>query len=202
MIRKYYHNIILFFLALSAYLFPFNWILGSHAAFFSFSSIMLPALGYHTSLLYVTFAFLTKGAFVFSYSFYFFLRRLPLLFATAALQKRSFLLYVVLPVSMMVLFIADPVGRSVFYYSFFWFVPIGLYSFFKDSLLLRSFAASFIAHAIGSVVWLYTTSIPAEIWTALMPIVPIERAFIALGMCSFVYGFAQLRTILMKKVLV
>lgn len=64
-----------------------------------------------------------------------------------------------------------------------------LYSFVQDNVYSRALSASFIAHAVGSVIWLYGGNITVQEWTALMPIVMIERFFIAAGMIAFITLF-------------
>lgn len=54
--------------------------------------------------------------------------------------------------------------------------------FAKDSMVTRALSASFLAHGVGSVIWLYTKIIPAEVWISLIPIVICERLLMAGGM--------------------
>jgi len=64
-----------------------------------------------------------------------------------------------------------------------------IYWFGKDTISARALIASFIAHAVGSVIWLYCGTIAPEIWTALMPLVIVERLLIAAGMVGFISLF-------------
>jgi len=66
-------KIISFCLATFVAFLPFNYIIGSKAALFSYSSMAIPALGYHYSLLYVVFYIFTKGLFSVSTPFLFLL---------------------------------------------------------------------------------------------------------------------------------
>lgn len=200
MIKKYLLHFISFVVALSACFIPFNWLVGSYATFFSFSTITLPALGYHLSLFYVILAFLTKGLFVAPALKFFALRRLPLLAATIVLRKETFIGSVLIPLVCMALFCMHTVGGQVFYYSLYWLIPVALYAAPVDSLLSRSLQASFVAHAVGSVVWLYTKPIAPALWTALMPVVPVERILLALGMYSMVYVFGKILQFCKSKV--
>ena len=189
MISKKNTSIISFCVATLVAFLPFNFIVGSKAALFSYSSMAIPALGYQCSLLYVILYIFTKGLFSYSLPLLFLLHRLPLFFATVALKVFDAKIFVGVPCLAMILFCAHPVGNQVFYYSWYWFIPMMIYFFVKDSMVSRALAASFIAHAVGSVIWLYTGNIPAEIWTALMPIVIVERLIIAAGMIGFIYLF-------------
>jgi len=180
---------------------PFNFIIGSKAALFSYSSMAIPALGYQYSLLYVILYFFTKGLCFFPVSFLFFLHRLPLFFASMALKFWDIRIFVGMPLLAMILFCIHPVGIQAFYYSWYWFIPMGIYFFVKDTIQSRAFAASFIAHATGSVIWLYTGDVSLEVWTALMPVVIVERLLIAAGMIGFIYVFKYIHSFCEYKVI-
>ncbi|MDP3787832.1 MAG: hypothetical protein Q8Q60_00770 [Candidatus Chromulinivorax sp.] len=201
MIPKKVSSIISFFLATFVAFLPFNFIVGSKAALFSYSTMAIPALGSCYSLVYVILYIFTKGLFSFSVPYLFFLHRLPLLFAATALKMRDIRVYVIIPLIAIILFCMHPVGHQVFYYSWYWFIPMGIYFFTKDTMHSRALAASFVAHAVGSVVWLYTGNIPAEVWTALMPLVIVERLIIAAGMVGFVYVFKSINFFCQSKVI-
>ncbi len=201
MIFKKSSSIVSFFFAIAVTWLPFNYIIGSYAAYFSYSSMAIPALGYQYSLLYVILYIFTKGLFSLTAPFLFLLHRLPLFFSTIALQNVTFWSYVALPLSMMFLFCIHPVGSMVICYSWYWLIPVAIYFFVQDSLLSRAVGASFIAHAIGSVVWLYTGSIPAHVWMGLVPLVMVERLLIALMMVGFVYCFAAIEDFFEQKVI-
>ena len=177
------------YIATCASFLPFNIIIGSKFAWFSCSSMALPALGYHASLVYVILSVFTKGLLFSHISLFYGIYRLPVVIATLALQKRDWKTSVFLPLVAIILFCMHSIGCEVFYYSWYWFIPMIIYYFVADTLVSRALSASFIAHAIGSVIWLYCKNIPVEAWIALMPIVPIERVVIAAGMLSFVYIF-------------
>ena len=87
-----------------------------------------------------------------------------------------------LPLACMGLFIAHPVGAQAIVYSLYWLIPVALYLVPQKSLFLQALGSTFIAHAVGSVIWLYTVPMTAGMWMGLMPIVLIERLLFALGM--------------------
>jgi hypothetical protein len=87
---------------------------------------------------------------------------------------------VIVPLICMGLFILNPIGRQAWYYSLFWLIPVAA-AFWKDRLFLRSLGATFTAHAIGSVAFLYAFSIPADVWATLLPITAFERLSFAIG---------------------
>jgi len=91
----------------------------------------------------------------------------------------------------MLLFWLSPVGAQAWYYALYWLIPIGA-SFYKDNLLARSLGATFTAHAIGSVAFLYAFSIPAEVWATLIPVVAVERLTFAAGIALSYYAINTL----------
>lgn len=189
MIHKNFLKLIPLYIATLVSFVPFNMIIGSKFTWFSCSSMALPALGFHASLVYVILSIFTKGLLSFHSIMLYGIHRLPLIAATRALQKRDWKVSIFLPLIAMILFCMHPVGQSVFYYSWYWFIPIIIYYFVPNNLYSRALSASFLAHAVGSVIWLYFAHVPVQAWTALMPIVPIERLLIAVGMVGFVYLF-------------
>jgi len=84
-----------------------------------------------------------------------------------------------IPLACMILFILHPVGSQAFLYSFFWLIPIAIYFVKSKNLFLHALASTFIAHAVGSVIWLYTVQMNAAVWYSLIPIVILERIAIA-----------------------
>lgn len=200
MIYKIFSKFIPLCIAMLVTFIPFSMIIGSKAAWFSCSSMSLPALGYHASLLYVILSIFTKGLLSFHAIIFIAMHRLPHLAATSALRKKNWIISVALPVVAMILFCMHTVGQTVFYYSWYWFIPMIIYYFVPDTLPSRAVCASFVAHAVGSVIWLYRGHVPVQAWTLLMPIVPLERMIIAAGMLSFVYIFQAVSSLQADKV--
>jgi len=86
------------------------------------------------------------------------------------------------------LFLLNPVGREAWLYSAIWLIPF-VASFFKKRLILNSLGATFTAHAVGSVIFLYTFTLTPAIWIALIPVVFIERGFFTIGIWSSCLAF-------------
>lgn len=80
----------------------------------------------------------------------------------------------------MLLFIFHPIGKQVWAYSLYWLIPI-FASFFPKRLLLKSLGSTFTAHAVGSVIFLYTVKLPPQVWKSLIPIVFMERLNFTIG---------------------
>ena len=117
------------------------------------------------------------------------IRLFPMLFAVAYFgllsgkksENNKWILIV--PIIAIALFIAHPIGRTVWYYSLFWTIPIFAY-FKKDWLLARSLGATFTAHAVGGAAWIWAFNLPASVWQGLIPIVIQERLIFALGIAG------------------
>ena len=112
-----------------------------------------------------------------------FIRFFPVLFAVLYFAKKS-RLNLIVPLLAIAVFLANPIGRSVWYFSLFWTIPIIAY-FFRDRFLLaRALGATFSAHAVGGASWIWAFALPAAAWNSLIPIVIAERLLFALGIAA------------------
>jgi hypothetical protein len=101
------------------------------------------------------------------------------------------LLQVIIPLTCMALFILHPVGSQAWFYSMYWLIPVALFAGKKlgyHSVFSTALSSTFIAHAIGSVMWLYTSNLTATSWIALIPRVAVERSVFAAGSTLTYYG--------------
>ena len=126
------------------------------------------------------------------------LRLLPMLFAAwyfgTKRDKASFLI----PAAAIVLFVAHPVGRQVWFFSLFWTIPIIIKLLPKkygNRVFLRSLGATFTAHAVGGAMWNYIVPMTPAAWIALIPVVIYERLLFAGGIAI---SFVLLNTLLDK----
>ncbi len=179
------------FMILIAKMIPFNWIIGSYQATFSWTTMLAPALTKHYGFALISFFFISKSLFSASWLFIL-LHRMPLVFAARSYHVRHWTTSLVIPALCMILFVAHDVGSAAWCYSLYWLIPMILY-FVKDSIVSRALSSSFVAHAIGSVIWLYTKIIPAEIWLGLIPVVGCERLLMAGGMLAIDFVIARAR---------
>ncbi|MFA5134589.1 MAG: hypothetical protein WC505_02260 [Patescibacteria group bacterium] len=102
-------------------------------------------------------------------------RLFPLALAALYFGARRYkTLVAMLPLACIALFMLHPEGRGAWFYSLYWLIPLAA-SFAKRSLVFNSLGATFTAHAIGSVTFLYIFNLPAEVWIGLIPIVFLER---------------------------
>ena len=77
-------------------------------------------------------------------------------------------------------------------YTLYWFIPIAISLMASKHPFLRALRGTFIAHAVGSVIWIYTVPMAAEQWLALIPVVALERSTFALGATLLYYLIAYL----------
>jgi hypothetical protein len=103
----------------------------------------------------------------------------PMMFAAFYFGSKS-KIRAAIPLVCMGLFVLNPIGGQVWYYSLYWLIPAAA-AVWGDRLFFRSLGATFTAHAIGSVAFLYMFNIPAATWITLIPIVAYERISFAIG---------------------
>lgn len=98
---------------------------------------------------------------------------------------------ILLPIICILLFSIHPIGKTVWYFSLFWTIPI-IANQFRNNIIARSLGATFSAHAVGGVMWLYSLSLPTSFWQSLIPIVAVERMIMALGISVMYYATKKL----------
>ena len=108
------------------------------------------------------------------------IRFFPLLFAVLYFAKKG-KVNIIIPVLAIAAFIAHPIGRTVWYFSIFWLIPIAAHFFRDRFLLVRALGATFTAHAVGGALWIWVFALPASAWDSLIPVVITERLLFALG---------------------
>ena len=126
------------------------------------------------------------------------LRLTPMLFAAWYFGTKKDKLSFLVPVAAIILFVAHPVGRQVWYFSLFWVMPIIIKLLPKkygDRIFLRSLGATFTAHAVGGAMWNYLVPMTPQAWVALIPVVIYERLLFASGISV---SFVLLNTLLDK----
>ena len=129
-------------------------------------------------------------------------RLLPMLFAVYYFGSRKKNLNVFIPLAAMILFIMHPVGRQAWVYSLFWVIPIIarlMPNKYAYSVPLRSLGATFTAHAVGTVLFIWTIPTDPALWISLLPVTAFERLMFALGIGISYVGFnALLDKVLVK----
>jgi hypothetical protein len=168
----------------AASLLKISYIIGSYAAFFSASSIALPLVGAWSRVptIITTCAFgffirmMTGASFLPMLAYW-----VPGLCAALYWQIPSKVYRIGLPLLCMILFVSHPVGVSAAPYAFYWFIPVMIAMMRSRTIWHDALASTFTAHAVGSVIWLYTVPLTAAAWIALIPLVACERMVYASG---------------------
>lgn len=120
------------------------------------------------------------------------IRFFPMLFAVWYFGRKNPLVLLA-PMLAMIGFVAHPVGRIVWYFALYWTIPIACYFLREKFLLARALGATFTAHAVGGVLWIYTFKMPAVAWIGLIPVVARERLIFA---CGIAFSFCVLNNVL------
>lgn len=105
----------------------------------------------------------------------------------------------IVPALSIISFNLNPVGRSVWFYSLFWLVPYIVWPIRERFLIARSLGATMTAHAVGGAIWIWAFSLPATVWTSLIPIVIVERSIFALGISANYVLFNNIGAFLTSK---
>ncbi len=102
-------------------------------------------------------------------------------------------------IACMLLFWMHPIGQQAWFYPLYWLIPVAA-AFYKQNIFVRSLGATFTAHAVGSVAFLYAFNLPFEVWAALIPIVAVERLAFASGITVSYYAMNTVLEIASTKV--
>ena len=86
---------------------------------------------------------------------------------------------IIFPIAI-ILFLLNPIGRQAWMYPLIWLIPF-VASFGKKRLILNSLGATFTAHAVGTIIFLYAFGLTPAIWLALIPVVLMERGVFTIG---------------------
>jgi len=87
-----------------------------------------------------------------------------------------------LPLVCMALFWLHPMGLAAGVYALYWLIPVIVFYSKSNNFFFNALGSTFVAHAVGSVIWLYTVPMAPAAWLALMPVVAVERLLFATGM--------------------
>ena len=107
------------------------------------------------------------------------IRFLPAMLAAVYFGLKQKKTAVIFPICI-ALFLLNPIGRQAWMYAMIWLIPF-VATFFKKRLILNSLGATFTAHAVGSVIFLYSFGLTPAIWVALIPVVFVERGLFTAG---------------------
>lgn len=116
------------------------------------------------------------------------LRFLPMLMAVIYFSRKTKWILLV-PGIAMILFWAHPEGRGAWYYALYWTIPFLAYLAPSKYMFARALGATFCAHCVGSVAFLYVMGLKSTVWISLIPVVWKERVLMALGVTVTFYVF-------------
>lgn len=84
-------------------------------------------------------------------------------------------------------FLMHPTGFQAAPYIFFWVIPAIVTFVPKQYIFAQMLGVTFVAHAVGTVVWLYQATVSPAVFLLLAPIVLVERCFMASLMTCLYY---------------
>ena len=186
--------LIFIFLGFIALQIPINQIVGSRVSFTLFD-LLAPISGTFLGSVYgVIVVFLIQGFNLLAHGISnldkgAIIRLFPTLFAVlyfslATKSKKNSNYILLFPILSIIVFNLHPIGKTVWFYSLFWLIPLFVWPLRNRFLLARALGATFTAHSIGGAIWIWVFNLPAAVWVSLIPIVVIERGIFALGISA------------------
>lgn len=167
-------------------IFKVSLIIGSYAAFFSATNMITPLAGAYgggfASMFVFGFALLFRFCAGNLFTFKILAYYIPGLFASLYWAKTDIFFRLLVPIICISVFIIHPVGFYAAPYALYWFIPVFLYFKKQKSVFFHSLCSTFIAHGVGSVIWLYASQTTPMFWLGLIPVVLFERLVFASGM--------------------
>jgi len=183
-----------------------SFIIGSKMAFFGASHCISPLIGYYSGatttfltffMRTIIFALMSTSLPITSLFYHIPTLCASLYFATYTSTNnilRNRLAMATIPILCFMLFYLHPIGNQALAYTFFWLIPLLSLLITHKNIFIHALASTFIAHAVGSVIWIYTIGPKtAAAWLALIPIVIIERVLFASGMVLCIQLVAALK---------
>ncbi|PIT87635.1 MAG: hypothetical protein COU31_01625 [Candidatus Magasanikbacteria bacterium CG10_big_fil_rev_8_21_14_0_10_40_10] len=127
------------------------------------------------------------------------IRFFPMLLAVLYFAKKSKLILAV-PIIAMIAFWIHPQGRGAWYYALYWLIPLVMYFWRDKTVLARALGATFTAHCVGSVLWLWIFNLKTAVWISLIPVVWKERGLMAVGITLTFIAFNYLLSLVDRKI--
>ena len=182
------HTFLFSILAKAATSIKVSFILGSYTVLFSATSIVVPLTGafagYAGSFSFLGFSLLIKFLFNGSIPLYHLAYHIPGFIASLYWASGSFAIRFLVPFVSLFLFWVHPIGAQAWPYALYWLIPLALYVKPRKTLFFQALGSTLVAHAVGSVIWLYTVPMTPGMWLALIPLVALERLVFATGMVA------------------
>jgi len=127
-----------------------------------------------------------------------FLRFLPMLMAVIYFSRKTKWILLI-PGIAMIMFWAHPEGRGAWYYALYWTIPFLCFLAPSKYTFTNALGATFTAHSVGSVAFLYVLGLKSAVWLSLVPIVWQERGLMAIGITVTFYVVNALLKLLTTK---
>ncbi len=178
--------------------FKVSYIIGSKITFFSAADFVSPLVGAFGSWGLVISAFSLRSLAFGAYPWLHIFKHLPTCVGALYWSTQSFIIRCMLPTLCILLFVIHPTGSQAYVYSFYWLIPIVLYAINAQGIMAQALGSTFVTHAVGSVIWLYTVPMTAELWLGLIPVVAVERLVAAVAM-TVIYKMSEYIVVYTKK---
>jgi len=180
-----------------------NLIFGTNGLYFSLSSLYLPFTGLFLNPYYIFNIFIVKVIYILLFSKVNFLSLtllyLPGFASSLYLSTNSKLYKLFIPILSMILFINNPIFFSVKSYSLYWLIPIFVSIFNIKSIFLRSLAATFVAHAVGTMISIYSGQLSCNLINQIKLIIFFEKILFAALMSISYYLVCSLNVYIKEK---
>lgn len=177
-------------------LIKFSWMVGSHISFFSGINIMAPLSGAFGGVFGSIASLVMRTVVHFCLFGVLSIKSLtigiPTFFASLYWSTTHWFVRVGLPLICMALFWMHPVGFAAGAYALYWLIPVVVHCVSRKHVALEALGSTFVAHAVGSVIWLYVIPMAPATWLALIPVVAIERLLFASGMVIVHYALSSI----------
>ena len=161
-----------------------NYIFGSHNGFFTTNALFGPMIGIFAGTYFAIFATFVRTLLRMflgvSNPLAYLLYHIPGLCAVASWRSSSTIINIGVPFLCMFFFWLHPVGFIAWPYACYWIIPVVIHLSGSRIIFFKALTSTFIAHSVGSVLWIYTIDMSVAQWYALIPIVPVERIFFAI----------------------
>ncbi|MBT4856372.1 hypothetical protein HOM50_00835 [bacterium] len=170
-------------------------IIGAQTAFFSVAGIIAPVFGTSIGSL-VAFCLFTALRVAVTSTFFLqpvnllLISHIPFLVSAFMFAPRSKKLVSLFFIAAMFLFLVNPVGAQAWVYPMLWLIPLAVSAYNNTSVFTRAIRSTFAAHAVGSLIYLYTTSMSSSLWVTLTPIALVERLLFTVGIMGVYYTVA------------
>lgn len=126
------------------------------------------------------------------------IRFFPIIAATLYFSRPS-KWWLIVPGAALVAFVVHPEGRQAAVFTLYWLIPFIAHRLSHRFVFAKALAATFIAHAIGGALWIWTFNMKTAIWINLIPVVWKERGLMALGITLAYFACEKIVQISMIK---